>query len=148
MNRLFPCLLVLLILPASGCKGTEDYLYDLNQSYDKGAKRLRPEVYDAGQLVHEAFAGLSEQEALTLSQMARAVAAGGYVVAMDRDAVPLLQSQAVMILARLALRYPIPPVSEPTSTPTRRRSRIWSRSRSPSSATNRSGSAFPRRSRS
>jgi HEAT repeat protein len=105
--------LPLVCLGLSGCKGTEDYLGDLQEVYDRSGRRLRPEVYDAGQLVHEAFAGLSEEKALTLSQMARAVAAAGSIVAMDREVVPLLQAQATAILARLALRYPIPPVSEP-----------------------------------
>src|SRR5262245_66543375 len=98
---------------ASGCKNTEDYLYDLGEVYDRSAKRLRPEVYDAGQLVHEAFAGISEQQALTVSQMARAVALSGYIVAMDKEVVPLCQAQAVWTLGRLAVRYPIPPLSEP-----------------------------------
>ena len=97
----------------TGCRGTEDYLGDLQEVYDRSARRLRPEVYDAGQLVHEAFAGLSNEKALTLSQLARAVAAAGSIVAMDREVVPLLQAQAAAMLGRLAVRFPIPPVTEP-----------------------------------
>jgi hypothetical protein len=107
----FAC--VSLGLGVSGCRGTEDYLGDLQDVYDRSGRRLRPEVYDAGQLVHEAFSGLSSERALTLSQMARAVAAAGSIVAMDREVVPLLQSQAAAMLGWLAVRYPIPPVSEP-----------------------------------
>jgi hypothetical protein len=113
MKKAIPCLLALVAAAAVGCKNTEDYLYDLGEVYDRGDRRLRPEVYDAGQLVHEAFSGLSDQQALTLSQMARAVALSGYIVAMDRDVVPLCQAQAVWTLARVALRYPIPPLDEP-----------------------------------
>jgi hypothetical protein len=113
VSRAIPLLAALLVCCLHGCKHSEDYLYDLQSSYDRSQRRLRPEVYDAGQLIHEAFAGLSEQESLTLSQMARAVASAGYLVAMDKEPVPLCQSQAVMVLARLAVRYPIPPVTEP-----------------------------------
>jgi HEAT repeat protein len=108
------CLVLSCCLAASGCKGTEDYLYDLGEVYDRGERRLRPEVYDAGQLVHEAFAGISDQQVLTISQTARAIALSGYVVAMsDREVVPLCQAQAVWTMARIAARYPVPPVSEP-----------------------------------
>jgi hypothetical protein len=113
MKNAIPGLLLLAAAVAPGCKNTEDYLQDLGEVYDRGERRLRPEVYDAGQLVHEAFAGISDQGVLTLSQMARAVAMSGYVVAMDRDVVPLCQAQAVWTLGRLAVRYPIPPFDEP-----------------------------------
>jgi HEAT repeat protein len=113
MTKAIPGLLIVLALFSAACKNTEDYLYDLSEVYDRSARRLRPEVYDAGQLVHEAFAGISDQEVLTLSQMARAVALSGYIVAMDRDIVPLCQAQGVWTIARIAVRYPIPPLTEP-----------------------------------
>jgi hypothetical protein len=116
VKRIVPCILLVAALVAAGCKNTEDYIYDLGEVYDRSNKRLRPEVYDAGQLVHEAFAGISEQQALTISQMARSVALSGYIVAMDREVVPLCQAQAVWTLGRLAVRYPIPPISEPFET--------------------------------
>ena len=113
MKQAIQGLVILAVLGAAGCKNTEDYLYDLSDVYDRSDRRLRPEVYDAGQLVHEAFSGLSEQQTLTLSQMARAVALSGYIVAMERDVVPLCQAQAVWTLGRLAVRFPVPPFDEP-----------------------------------
>ncbi len=96
-----------------GCRDTEDYLNDLGSVYDREEKKLRPEVYDAGQLVHEALGGLTDQDTMTLSQMARSVAYAGYIVGIEKDTVPLCQSQSALLLAHMAERYPIPPVDEP-----------------------------------
>lgn len=110
--KAIPGLLLLAVFSLSACKSTEDYLYDLGNVYDRGARRIRPEVYDGGQLVHEAFSGISEQDVLTVSQMARAIALSAYVISQDREVVPLTQAQGVYTIARLAVRYPVPPVSE------------------------------------
>ena len=116
MKHAIPCL-----LPSSSAwrsrdaRGTEDYLGDLQEVYDRsGAPRCGPRSTTRGQLVHEAFAGLSEQKVLTLSQMARAVAA----LRLDRRDgrarwFPCSRPRRSPMLARLALRYPIPPVAEP-----------------------------------
>jgi hypothetical protein len=92
------------------CKGPEEWLADLNTVHDDGGK-LRLETYDAGQLSFEAMSGLAEEETLTLSQAARAIAAAARVVEGVEQ--PLLRSQAVTLIGRLSVRYPIPPRTAP-----------------------------------
>ncbi len=94
----------------TACKGTEDWLADLNTVHDDSG-RLRLETYDAGQLSFEAMSGIAEEETLTLSQAARAVAAAARVVeGVDQ---PLLRSQAVALIGRIVVRYPIRPLEGP-----------------------------------
>jgi hypothetical protein len=97
-------------LALCACKGPEDWLADLQTVHDdKG--RLVLERYDAGQLSYEAMSGLAEQEILTLSQTARSIALAARV--LDNVEQPHLRSQAVALIARLAVRYPIPPLDAP-----------------------------------
>jgi len=99
------------LLMLAGCKGTEDYLEDLHNIQKNPRGHLPLDIYDAGQLAHEAFSALSTVEVMSLSQVGRSVAAAGRAV--DRNEVPLLRAEAVSLLGRLALRYPIPPVNDP-----------------------------------
>ncbi|NRA96261.1 MAG: hypothetical protein HRU14_08645 [Planctomycetes bacterium] len=94
-----------------GCKGTEGCLSDLVTSTDEGESRM--EVYDADLLIHEAFVGIMRQEVLTLSQMGRAAHHCARIIEKNKSA--LLRADAVSLLAHLALRYPIPPLTEPFS---------------------------------
>lgn len=110
MARFRTLLALAATLGALSCKGTEDWLEDLKTVHDdKG--RLKLDVYDAGQLSYEAFAGLAEQETLTLSQAARAIALAARIVESADQ--PLLRAQAIRLISRLAVRYPFPPASEP-----------------------------------
>lgn len=103
------------LLAVAGCKGPDDHLEDLRtvNERDEASRRyrLKADVYDAGQLVHEAFAALADADALTLSQMARSIGWAGRV-ASDSE-VPLCRAQAVALSASLCVRYPIPPRTTP-----------------------------------
>ncbi len=107
--------LVLLSLAIVSCKGPDDYLEDLRtvNERDEASRRykLKIDVYDAGQLVHEAFAGLSEEEVLSLSQLSRTIGWAGRV-ASDSE-IPLCRAQAVSLTASLCARYPISPRATP-----------------------------------
>ncbi|HYC78917.1 MAG TPA: hypothetical protein VEI02_14925 [Planctomycetota bacterium] len=97
------------LVAAAGCKGPEDWLADLHQVHgDRG--KLKIDVYDAGQLSFEAMSGLAEQDALTVSQMARAVAKCAYIAEGAES--PLLRAQAVRLASRLALRWPLEPARD------------------------------------
>ena len=108
MHRRLVAAFAVLLLAA--CKGTEDWLADLNTVHDDSG-RLRLETYDAGQLSFEAMSGIAEEETLTLSQAARAIAAAARVVeGVDQ---PLLRAQAVALIGRIVVRYPVPPLDGP-----------------------------------
>lgn len=104
-----PLLLSVFVL-FSGCKGTEEYIEDLYACHDPDGS-LNLAIYDAGQLVHEAFAGIHRQEALTWSQLARTLSVAARIA--EKNEVPMLRAQALALGASLTLRVPLPPVREP-----------------------------------
>jgi hypothetical protein len=109
-----PRLILLLLVMLAACKNTEEYLADLAGSLNKDGQ-LNPAVYDAGPLVHEAFSGLLEQDVLTLAQLGRAVHSAGltlHATSGPATGPALLRADALSVLAHLALRYPLPPLSE------------------------------------
>jgi hypothetical protein len=95
-----------------GCKGTEECLSDLQTSTLRNGES-KIDVYDADLLIHEAFVCVMRQEVLTLSQMGRAAHHCGRIIENNKSA--LLRADAVSLLAHLALRYPIPPLTDPFS---------------------------------
>lgn len=101
---------LLALLLAGGCKNTEDYLSDIRTSQNDDG-RLNLQVYDSGLLIHEGLTGLMEQDALTLSQMGRAVNQAGTL--LDKNEIALIRADAVTLLAHIALRYPLPPIDSP-----------------------------------
>ncbi|MAB91008.1 MAG: hypothetical protein CMJ90_16370 [Planctomycetes bacterium] len=108
MRLVRTALLVVLAL-SFGCKGTEAYLSDLYTATEPdGTSKI--DVYDADILIHEALVGIMDQEVLTVSQMGRAAHHCGRIGRKNRSA--LLRADSVSLLAHLALRYPLPALSE------------------------------------
>jgi len=96
------------------CKNTEEYLADLHAATDPKTGESNIVVYDADLLLHEGMTGILHQDVLTVSQMGRAVHHCGRI--LEHNKVALLRADAVALLTHLALKYPIPTLSEPFST--------------------------------
>jgi hypothetical protein len=108
--------LAVLALGVCGCKGVDDWLVDLQQidSPRAGGNLLDQEtfVFDSGQLIHEALAGLAQAEELQRWQAMRALSRAAVVLdPSNKDA--LLRADAAMLIGRLTTRVPVPPIVEP-----------------------------------
>jgi hypothetical protein len=101
-------LLVASLALSGGCKNADDYIRDLQRVQRKDGT-LPIEIYDAGQLAHEAFSGLVTEKALTFPQAGLALALAGQMV--ERSEVPLLRAQGLALMAHLALRFPVDPIA-------------------------------------
>lgn len=106
--------LCLALVSVQGCKNTEQYLSDLHTATDPKTHDRNITVYDADLLMHEAMVGLMSQDILTVSQMGRAVHHCGRII--EHNGVALLRADAVALLTHIALRYPIPALTEPFAT--------------------------------
>ena len=105
MSRSFLLVLGTLVVLAS-CKSTDERLADLSGSLDS-EYHLKASVYDAGQLVHEAFVGLMTADTLSFEEMGRGLWYAAQV--LEHTEVPLLRADALSFIAELTLRFPIPP---------------------------------------
>ena len=107
---------VLLLSVATSCKSTSDYLADLdnlNPAPPTGAVFLNENsiVFDAGQLGHEAFAGLSTADTMLLWEAMRALSHGCEFLGKARHNT-LLQADAAVLIGVLVSHMPIPPLRE------------------------------------
>ncbi len=115
MRSLFALALTLVVL--TGCKSTNDYLNDLdgmNPAPPAGANFMvdRTLVFDAGQLAHEAFAGLATADEMQFWQLMRALSHACEFLGKARHN-PLLQAGAATVIGTLVSRYPLPPIDRP-----------------------------------
>ncbi|MCA9322416.1 MAG: hypothetical protein KDB53_16865 [Planctomycetes bacterium] len=110
------CLAVLLIVFSASCsKTTQEYLDDLDSVQpDVGTREFSLQetgvIFDAGQLGHEAFAGLATTESMRIDQALRALSHACNYLGGARDNA-LLQSDAAVLIGHLVTRIPIPPIT-------------------------------------
>ncbi|MFT7618644.1 MAG: hypothetical protein ACI97A_002291 [Planctomycetota bacterium] len=105
-----------LALVVIGCKSTDDYLYDLNTldpTPISGREFLKEKaiIFDAGQLAHEAFAGLASAEDMKFWQIITSLSHACNFLGTARDR-SLLQADAAMLIGVLLSRTPIPPITD------------------------------------
>ncbi|MCB9831202.1 MAG: hypothetical protein H6807_01915 [Planctomycetes bacterium] len=109
--------LVLALLLLAGCKSTDDYLRDLDSMTPEppaGANFMAEStlVFDAGQLAHEAFAGLATAEQMEYWQVMRSLSFACEFLGKARHN-PLLQAEAATLIGVLVAGYPLPPIDRP-----------------------------------
>ncbi len=109
----FWCSLTLMLV---SCKSTDDYLIDLatlDPTPVSGREFLKEKsiVFDAGQLAHEAFAGLTTAEEMKFWQAIASLSHACNFLGTAKDRA-LLQADAAILIGIILSRMPIPPVDD------------------------------------
>ena len=107
--------LVAVCLVTGGCKSVNDYLADLDRVDPRQGQSIFDRtvvIFDEGQLGHEALVGLTKANEMAYWQAMRALARGARFLGRARDNA-LLRADAAVLIRRLALGIPVPPITEP-----------------------------------